>query len=72
MTERKFTRVTVSCPGKSEASKLVKLPNTIEELLAIGSEKLGCRCIKVVSLQGAEINDIQLIRDGDKLSLLCE
>ncbi|XP_021738013.1 potassium channel AKT1-like [Chenopodium quinoa] len=65
-------RVILKCPGKSETSKLVRLPETIQELLEIGSTKFGCHCTKLVSALGAEIDEIELIRDGDHLNLVCD
>lgn len=48
------------------------LPETIEELLEIGTKKFGRRTTKVVTSDGAEIDEIELIRDGDQLCLICE
>ncbi|KAK9741805.1 hypothetical protein RND81_03G129700 [Saponaria officinalis] len=63
-------RVSLRCPGKGEAAKLVILPDTLQELLELGCKKFGCRCIKIVTLDGAEIDEIELIRDGDQLCLV--
>ncbi|KAL0410514.1 UNVERIFIED_CONTAM: Potassium channel AKT1 [Sesamum latifolium] len=61
-------RVTVSCPEKGDsAGKLVLLPDSFEELLEICDKKYGFYPAKVLSKDGAEINDIVLIRDGDHL-----
>lgn len=65
-------RVILRCPEKSETTKLVLLPKTMQELLEIGSRKFGCHCAKVVTAEGAEIDEIDLIRDGDQLSLICK
>lgn len=65
-------RVILRCPGTGEATKLVFLPETIEELLEIGTKKFGRRTTKVVTSDGAEIDEIELIRDGDQLCLICE
>lgn len=62
------TRVTVSCPEKDEvAGKLVLLPGSFKELLEIGAKKFGIFPAKVVNKDGAEIDDIEVIRDGDHL-----
>lgn len=62
------TRVTISCPEKGEvAGKLVLLPESFQELLEIGSKKFGIVATKVVCKDGAEIDDIEVIRDGDHL-----
>ncbi|GMJ07466.1 K+ transporter 1 [Hibiscus trionum] len=60
-------RVVISCPEKGETTgKLVLLPGSFKELLDIGAKKLGIFGAKIMS-QGAEIDDIEVIRDGDHL-----
>ncbi|GMH20788.1 hypothetical protein Nepgr_022630 [Nepenthes gracilis] len=52
-------------------SKLIILPDTIEELLRIAGEKLGgFNFTKVINPENAEIDDITVIRDGDHLTFL--
>ncbi|KAL9247847.1 hypothetical protein vseg_021232 [Gypsophila vaccaria] len=63
-------RVILRCPGKGEAAKLVRLPDTIQELLEVGCKKFGCHCTKLVTTDGAEIDEIELVRDGDQLCLI--
>nr|AAF81249.1 putative potassium channel protein Mkt1p [Mesembryanthemum crystallinum] len=65
-------RVILKCPAKGEAVKLVMVPETIQELLDIGAQKFGCVCTKVVTADGAEVDEVEVIRDGDHLSLICE
>lgn len=66
-------RVTISCPEeRGSASKLVLLPRSMEELLRIGDEKFGFQASKVVTEDGVEVDDLQLIRDGDHLLLVSE
>lgn len=61
-------RVTVSCPEKGdEAGKLLLVPNTFEELVEIGLKKYGIFPVKILSKDGAAIDAIELIRDGDRL-----
>ncbi|KAL6221747.1 hypothetical protein ACLB2K_005142 [Fragaria x ananassa] len=62
-------RVTISCPEKGEVSgKLVLLPDSFEELLEVGAKKFGLTPAKVLCKDGgAEIDDIEVIRDGDHL-----
>ncbi|TKY74701.1 Potassium channel AKT1 [Spatholobus suberectus] len=64
-----LTRVTLSCPEKGEqhARKLVLLPKSLEELLDIGARKFGISPTKILTSDGAEVDDINLIRDGDHL-----
>ncbi|PIN25138.1 26S proteasome regulatory complex, subunit PSMD10 [Handroanthus impetiginosus] len=62
------TRVTVSCPEKGDsAGKLVLLPSSFQELLELGAKKYGFFPAKVLTKDGADIEDIELIRDGDHL-----
>lgn len=61
-------RVRVSCPEKGDkAGKLMLLPESFQELLQIGAKKFGISPTKVVTEDGAEIDAIELIRDGDHL-----
>ncbi|KAL4304629.1 hypothetical protein GQ457_10G016630 [Hibiscus cannabinus] len=61
------TRVVISCPEVGQVKgKLVLLPGSYEELLDIGAKKFGISSAKVVS-KGVEIDDIDVIRDGDHL-----
>lgn len=63
-----IARVTLSCPEKSErASKLVSLPNSLQELLDLGATKFDFSPTKILTTEGAEVDDINLIRDGDHL-----
>ncbi|XP_029129980.1 potassium channel AKT1 isoform X2 [Cajanus cajan] len=62
------TRVVVSCPETGEdVGKLVLLPPTFQELLQIGANKFGIRPAKVVLKDGYQVEDIDVIRDGDHL-----
>jgi ankyrin repeat protein len=64
-------RVTVSCLEKGEvARKLVLLPRTFQELLEIGAKKFAVLPTKVLSKDGAEIDGIEVIRDGDHLTFV--
>ncbi|OIV99937.1 hypothetical protein TanjilG_26275 [Lupinus angustifolius] len=62
-------RVTISCPEKGEVvGKLVLLPRSFKELLEIGARKFGVfPPVKVICKDGTEIEDIEVIRDGDHL-----
>lgn len=61
-------RVIISCPEIGEVSgKLVLLPGSYDELLEIGAKKYGIVASKVVNIDGAAIEDIEVIRDGDHL-----
>lgn len=61
-------RVTISCPEKGEVKgKLVLLPGNFQDLLELGTKKFGLLTVKVVSKEGAEIDNLEVIRDGDHL-----
>ncbi|KAE8698374.1 Potassium channel AKT1 [Hibiscus syriacus] len=65
------TRVVISCPEVGQITrKLVLLPGSFEELLDIGAKKFGIFPVKVVSKEGVEIDEIDVIRDGDHLVFL--
>eukprot|EP01018_Ginkgo_biloba_P022521 Gb_14908 [translate_table: standard] len=70
------TRVTIHrhhpmCKKTSEKSgKLILLPNSMEELLKIGGQKFDYMPIKVLNEDCAEIDDMSVIRDGDRLFLV--
>ncbi|GAB4840614.1 hypothetical protein Ancab_021385 [Ancistrocladus abbreviatus] len=54
-----------------QLSKLIILPDTIEELLRTAGRKFGgCNFTKIISTENAEIDDICVIRDGDHLIFL--
>lgn len=64
-------RVTVSCPEKSGmADKLVLLPSSLNELRQVGARKFGFLPSMVFTRDGAEIDDINVIRDDDQLVLV--
>ncbi|XP_031096572.1 potassium channel AKT1-like isoform X1 [Ipomoea triloba] len=73
-TEQTYAaRVIVSCPERGDvAGKVVSLPKTFHELLQIGVKKYGFLPAKVVSKEGAEIEDIELIRDDDHIVFVSE
>ncbi|TYH12488.1 hypothetical protein ES288_A06G071100v1 [Gossypium darwinii] len=60
-------RVVISCPEKGETTgKLILLPGSFQELLDIGAKKFGIFGAKIMC-KGAEIGDVEVIRDGDHL-----
>lgn len=61
-------RVIISCPEQGEVSgKLILLPRNFEELLDVGAKKFGITAAKILTKDGFEIDDIEVIRDGDHL-----
>lgn len=63
-------RVMISCPESGNmAERLVLLPDTIQELLDIGEMKFGFCPTKVLTKDGALVEDQVVIRDGDHLIL---
>uniref|UniRef100_A0A7N0ZU62 Potassium channel n=1 Tax=Kalanchoe fedtschenkoi TaxID=63787 RepID=A0A7N0ZU62_KALFE len=61
-------RVTISWPEKGDLrGKLVLLPETLKELFELGAKKYGFLPTRVLTKDKAEIDSIELIRDGDHL-----
>ena len=59
-------RVTITCPEKGDvAGKLVLRPRSFEELKEIGVKRYGAPFVRVLNQKGAEIDDIEVVRDGD-------
>lgn len=62
-------RVTVTCPEKGDVEgKLVVRPRSFQELIEIGMNRYGASFVRVLSKDGAEIDDIEVVRDGDRLA----
>ncbi|KAK7246870.1 hypothetical protein RIF29_41740 [Crotalaria pallida] len=60
--------------GVMEAGKLIRLPDSFEELITIAGEKFGFdeKDVMVTDEEGAEIDSIDVIRDNDKLFFVVE
>eukprot|EP00794_Sanderia_malayensis_P005633 gene5633-6329_t len=52
---------------RHEAGKMVLFPKTIEELLDVSKQKLGIDAVKIFSMDGAEVDDIALLRDDESV-----
>ncbi|KAK1434704.1 hypothetical protein QVD17_00453 [Tagetes erecta] len=66
-------RIVVSCPEKGDVGgKLVSLPRSFQELLEIGVKKYGFLASKVVNKVGAEVDEIEVVRDGDHLIFISD
>ncbi|XP_043725377.1 potassium channel AKT1-like [Telopea speciosissima] len=64
-------RITISCRGNvGVTEKLVRLPGSFPALLEICAQKFGFRPTKILTSDGAEIDEVELIRDGDRLVLV--
>ncbi|KAK4774259.1 hypothetical protein SAY86_009194 [Trapa natans] len=64
-------RVIISCPEKGDsAGKLVLLPGSLQELLEVAEKKYGFMPSKIRTKEGAEVEEIGVIRDGDQLVFL--
>ncbi|KAK7303123.1 hypothetical protein RJT34_14024 [Clitoria ternatea] len=70
-------RVTIHLPhgcrstSRGQHGKLIILPNSLEELLKIAGENFGgFNPTRVINTENAEVDDINVIRDGDHLFLL--
>ncbi|XP_012842221.1 PREDICTED: potassium channel KAT3 [Erythranthe guttata] len=57
--------------SKKQLSKLIILPESLQELLTIAGQKFGDGSLTgVVNSENAEIDDLSVVRDGDHLFLL--
>lgn len=66
--KRKDKRVTIHMMSQRKNGKLILLPSSIEELLRLASEKFGgCSFTKITNADNAEIDDLNVIWDGDHL-----
>ncbi|KAG8385292.1 hypothetical protein BUALT_Bualt03G0026800 [Buddleja alternifolia] len=55
---------------KNKLAKLINLPDSLEELLKIAGQKFGDYSLtRVVNAENAEVDDFNVIRDGDHLFL---
>ncbi|XP_039120071.1 potassium channel KAT3-like [Dioscorea cayenensis subsp. rotundata] len=74
--KRADKRVTIHMHSQRESArdhfgKVISMPDSLEELLIISGQKfVGYHPTKVVNQENAEIDDINVIRDGDHLFLL--
>ncbi|KAL2517599.1 Potassium channel AKT1 [Abeliophyllum distichum] len=69
-TPQNRARVVLSCPVRGDAAKnLVLLPDSLQELLDLGYQKFGFHPTKILTKDGALIEDLAVIRDGDHLVL---
>ncbi|KAF7037172.1 hypothetical protein CFC21_047615 [Triticum aestivum] len=55
--------------GNRAAGKLVCLPGSLEELMKLGEDKFGMAARHVLTADGAEVDDVRALRDGDHLFL---
>ena len=51
------------------AGKLVYLAGSLEELMKAGEEKFGDVTTRVLTVEGAEVDGVHVLRDGDHLFL---
>lgn len=71
--KRDSLRITISCPEKGDdKGKLVILPSSFQELLEFGAKKFGIVPIRLINKDGAEIDNIDVIRDGDHLNFVSD
>ncbi|KAL7150722.1 hypothetical protein ABFS83_05G132500 [Erythranthe nasuta] len=67
---REHARVILRCTERGDVEgKLVLLPGNFQDLLDLGFQKFGFNTTKVLTKDGALIEDLAVIRDGDHLFL---
>lgn len=49
------------------AGKLVFLPDSLQELMEVAEAKFGKAARRVLTVDGAEVDDVAVLRDGDHL-----
>jgi hypothetical protein len=60
--------VTISCPEQGvSAKKLVFMPETMVQLVELAGCQFGFAPTRVVTMDGAQVDDARLVRDGDHL-----
>ncbi|KAL6899693.1 hypothetical protein ACP4OV_006351 [Aristida adscensionis] len=67
LPQRTPARVVIHDRSGNAAGKLVCLPGSLQELLRVAEKKLGKAVTTVLSVDGAEVEDIDVVRDGDHL-----
>jgi hypothetical protein len=72
--DRAHIRVTISCPEQrgGERKLLLFVPETMQQLLELGGNRFGFAPTRVVTGDGAEVDDVRLVRDGDHLLLVSD
>jgi potassium channel len=71
LPRRELKRVVIHQQSANNAAgKLVRLPDTMQELMAVAAVKFETAVRTVLTLHGAEVDDIRVLRDGDHL-ILC-
>lgn len=53
------------------AGKLILLPDSLQELMKVAEVKFGKAARRVLTVEGAEVDDVAVLRDGDHLVLCC-
>ncbi|XP_062204386.1 potassium channel KAT4 [Phragmites australis] len=56
-------------PRNRAAGKLVALPDSLQELMKVAEEKFGKAVRRVLTVDGAEVDNVGVLRDGDHLVL---
>jgi potassium channel len=64
-----FPGVATENPQNGTEGKLICLPGSLQELMNVAEAKFGKPLRKVFTMDGAEVDDIAVLRDGDHLVL---
>uniref|UniRef100_A0A0D9V4Z9 Potassium channel n=1 Tax=Leersia perrieri TaxID=77586 RepID=A0A0D9V4Z9_9ORYZ len=60
-------RVVIHENFSNKTGKLILLPDSLQELMKLSENKFGKAASGVLTVEGAEIEDIEVVRDGDHL-----
>lgn len=70
-SEKKRITIHMKSEKENKLPKLLILPDSLQELLEIAGQKFGdCNLTTVVNAEDTEIDDVNVIRDGDHLFFL--
>ncbi|TVU27554.1 hypothetical protein EJB05_25575, partial [Eragrostis curvula] len=69
LPRRELKRVVIHQQFANAAGKLVRLPDTLQELMRVAAAMFGTAARTVLTVDGAEVDDIRALRDGDHLFL---
>ncbi|KAL5228556.1 hypothetical protein ABZP36_016821 [Zizania latifolia] len=62
-----FSDRTCTTLNRRPSGKLILLPDSLQDLMKVSEMKFGKAAIGVLTVEGAEVEDIEALRDGDHL-----
>eukprot|EP00795_Rhopilema_esculentum_P012412 gene12412-3075_t len=72
LTETMVSRLKLFKNGaRSEGGKMVVFPKSFQELLEVASKELKIKALRIFSMDGAEVDNILLLRDDESVLVSC-